>query len=353
VQSGRVTHVRAVVADLVWRGGMWSLQDETGRVFKADIAVLATGYAPPAVPNGLARLAGHPGFISEPLAPQALQRVPKSGNVLVVGTGLTMADCVAVLHRNGHSGRILAISRRGQKPRPHAEVEHPPFHDVGDPPVTARLLLRRVREALAKTGAAGQPWQSVFDGLRAHAEELWAALPAAERTRLWRHARPFWDSHRFRLPPATGDCLHRRLAEGRLVITAATLVDAAPAGEKMSVQYRSTRSGAVTTETFDAILVTAGFGRVSASGLGLVETLISRELVTLDETGQGLRCDAHGRAHARAARHPLYLLGPPTRGSFADVTGVPEIARQAAAIAQRILAETDRRAQCQVRADLR
>jgi uncharacterized NAD(P)/FAD-binding protein YdhS len=199
--------------------------------------------------------------------------------------------------------------------------------------------------AVAKAGASSLPWQSVFDGLRAHAEELWAALPAAERRRLWRHARPFWDSHRFRLPPPTFDCISRRLVEGRLVIDAATLVDAAPAGEKVSVQYRSTRNGALTTENFDAILVTAGFSRVNASGSGLVEKLISGGLVMLDETGQGLRCDAHSLAQVGAELRPLYLLGPLTRGSFADVTGVPEIVRRATAIAQRIRVETEMRSQ--------
>jgi uncharacterized NAD(P)/FAD-binding protein YdhS len=34
----------------------------------------------------------------------------------------------------------------------------------------------------------------------------------------------------------------------------------------------------------------------------------------------------------------LFLLGPPARGSLADNTGVPEIARQAAAMARHILA---------------
>jgi uncharacterized NAD(P)/FAD-binding protein YdhS len=307
--------------------------------------VLATGYAPPAVPHELAQLASHPGVISKPLAMQALERVSKTGNVLIIGTGLTMADCVAVLDHEGHIGRIRAISRRGQPPRPHAEVEHPPFYNFGDPPITARVMLRRVREAVAKAGASSLPWQSVFDGLRAHAEELWAALPAAERRRLWRHARPFWDSHRFRLPPPTFDCISRRLVEGRLVIDAATLVDAAPAGEKVSVQYRSTRNGALTTENFDAILVTAGFSRVNASGSGLVEKLISGGLVMLDETGQGLRCDAHSLAQVGAELRPLYLLGPLTRGSFADVTGVPEIVRRATAIAQRIRVETEMRSQ--------
>lgn len=37
--------------------------------------------------------------------------------MLIVGTGLTMADAVVSLHHNGHQGKITAISRRGIIPK--------------------------------------------------------------------------------------------------------------------------------------------------------------------------------------------------------------------------------------------
>jgi len=338
LRSRRIIHVREKIEDMEWQGGAWSLRDGTGQAFRADAAVLATGHAPPVVPPALAPLAGHPGFITTPLQPGPLRAIAKTAGVLIIGTGLTMADCVAVLHRNGHAGRICAVSRRGQWPRLHAAVEAPPFHELGPPPRSARALLRRVRATLREAGAAGLPWQSVFDALRVDAEALWAALPAPERRRLLRHARPFWDTHRHRLPPPVGEILCGRLADGGLVIRPATIIAASPAGAKINVTLRAGRTGAAAAESFDAVVLTAGFGRIGDSACGLVARLLAAGLVTLDETGQGLRCDSQSRALGRGDQTPLFLLGPPARGSFADVTGVPEISRQAAGIARRLAA---------------
>jgi len=338
VASGRIVHVRATAAALTWRDGAWSIRDSDGRLLQADLAVLATGHAPPAIPAVLAPLCGHPGFIEAPLHQGRLQAIDRAAEVLIIGTGLSMADCVATLDRNGHTGRICAISRRGQLPRPHAQVEHAPFDGLGAPPVTALALLRGVRAALAAAAAAGLAWQSVFDGLRRDAEALWAALPAVERRRLLRHARPFWDTHRHRLPPPTAEILRRRLGDGSLLIRQAGIAGAAPAGARMTVSLRLPGRQAQATDSYDVVLLTAGAGRLCDAKDGLLRALLAAGVVMLDETGQGLRCDGEGRAHCAPAPGRLFLLGPPARGSLADTTGVPEIARHASAMARHILA---------------
>ena len=46
-------------------------------------------------------------------------RINKDASVLIVGTGLSMADVVVSLARHGHEGRVTAISRRGIIPKSH------------------------------------------------------------------------------------------------------------------------------------------------------------------------------------------------------------------------------------------
>ena len=46
-------------------------------------------------------------------------KVEVNSSVLIVGSGLTMADAVISLHKNGHQGRLTAISRRGIIPTAH------------------------------------------------------------------------------------------------------------------------------------------------------------------------------------------------------------------------------------------
>ena len=46
-------------------------------------------------------------------------RISNDASVLIVGTGLSMADVVVSLARHGHEGRVTAISRRGIIPKSH------------------------------------------------------------------------------------------------------------------------------------------------------------------------------------------------------------------------------------------
>ncbi len=54
----------------------------------------------------------------------------------------------------------------------------------------------------------------------------WAALPPAERARLLRWPRVWWDVHRFRIVPLVEPVLDRRIAEGRLAMLAGRLLSA-------------------------------------------------------------------------------------------------------------------------------
>ncbi len=46
-------------------------------------------------------------------------RIDKEASVLIVGTGLSMADVVVSLAKHGHEGKVTAISRRGIIPKSH------------------------------------------------------------------------------------------------------------------------------------------------------------------------------------------------------------------------------------------
>jgi len=323
LQSGRLIHHQAEATNLAWQLGAWTITTAQ-TTHRANIVILATGHPPPAIPAALAGIADHPRFIRNPLRPGALANIGHGARLLILGTGLTMADITASLDEAGHTGRILAISRRGQSPRPQSAAPGTPHGDFSAAPATALGLIRHVRAAVAAAGA--KPWQSVFDALRLQAQQIWQALPREERCRLIRHARPFWDCHRHRLPPATSTVLVRRLGRQTLTIRAATITAAAPAGEQIAITTQPRGKKRATRRVFDAVILAAGPGRISDAQPGLIKNLLQSGLVQLDPTGLGLTCGCKN----------LYLAGPLTRGTLGEITAIPEITRQAAALAQRI-----------------
>jgi uncharacterized NAD(P)/FAD-binding protein YdhS len=69
-------------------------------------------------------------FVNDPWSDagrEAIRRAAEDGgDVLIVGTGLTMVDVVLSLDGAAHKGRIVALSRRGLAPRSHADFEAAP-----------------------------------------------------------------------------------------------------------------------------------------------------------------------------------------------------------------------------------
>src|SRR5690606_5168436 len=129
--------------------------------------------------------------------PGALEAIPGDADVLIVGTGLTMADLVLSLGFRCHRGPITAISRRGLLPRPH-----PVGGVVPQPlPEAAMAALEQGRLASAVRGfrravASGIVPEALVDGLRGHPARVWRGWPLAVRRRFLRHLRPWWDTVR-------------------------------------------------------------------------------------------------------------------------------------------------------------
>ena len=73
-----------------------------------------------------AGLAGKRGLLENPWDIDRLAEIPPDGKVLIIGTGLTMADFIASLVARGHRGPILALSRHGLLARKAGPAGAPP-----------------------------------------------------------------------------------------------------------------------------------------------------------------------------------------------------------------------------------
>lgn len=349
----RVQHVVAAAEAVEARGDVYRIRISDGATLEAGIVVLAVAHAPPTPPSALARaLAGHPRFPPDPWKAGALDAVRPDDRVLIVGTGLTMADLVATLDRLGHRGAIVALSRRGLRSRGHPETLHDPYGDFAtDPARTAGALVRRIRAAVAQAVAAGKSWHCVLDQVRLQGSTIWNALPLHERARLLRHLRPFWDVHRFRIAPQVEEVLDQRIAAGTLRLRAASLQSVERSGEAIAVSFRDRRTGAVTQEVFDAVLTATGpaHGRVFADK-PVLAALERAGLARPDPLRLGIEVTGDGRAIGRdgAPTPDLFVAGPLARGTVGELMGLPDVTNYAIRIAEtlaaRLEADTDSRA---------
>ena len=335
----QLRHVRTTAAAVTAADGAWILVTAAGARIAADRVALCFGHAVPALPCRLGPgVAESKRFVADPWAADALAGIGRDASVLVVGTGLTMADVVTSLGAGGHRGVITAMSRRGLLPKAHGLFVSDRDVVGARPPATALDLLRLVRQQVAAADPA-LGWHPVVDSLRAALPDLWSALPAAEKRRVVRRLLPFWEVHRFRIAPQIEAALTRARAEGRLVIERAG-VTGLDLGADGGIEAALRRGrGETERRRYDAAVLCTGPER-DVSRNPLVAALLADGTVSLDAVGLGLAVDRRSRVldPAGRSRPGLYAFGPMTRGSFGEMTGAPDIAQHIEATIGHLLA---------------
>jgi len=330
---GRFRHRRARATGVA----AGQVQLDTGAVVPADRVVLATGNPagahPAAVPPALR---SHPGYVSDPWRPGALDAIPGDVPVLLIGTGLTAVDAALSLARGGHSrsAPVVAVSRRGLLPLGHTASAAPPLRTALDDCARLRDVIRVVR------AAAGQAadWRAVVDGLRPDLDRIWTALTPAEQDAFLRHlARP-WECHRHRMAPEVGARITALRAAGAFAVRAGGLRGlAAGAGGGLVAQL------ADGPRRFGAVVNCSGPGRLPAAAGPLVRTLLDAGLARTGPHGLGLDVDRAGRLRDRAgAAGEIWLIGPLRRGAQWETTAMPEIRAQARRVATTPAGEASR-----------
>ncbi|MEA3032135.1 MAG: hypothetical protein QOH86_151 [Sphingomonadales bacterium] len=284
-----------------------------------DALVLAGGNYPGRTP---ARLGIE--TVDDPWGPggtKAIARLAKqAGDLLLLGTGLTMVDVALSLEDAGFQGRMIAVSRRGLVPRAHEEPPSPP---LDTPPPTGLLAsMRHVRSL--------RPWRAGVDSLRPHSIALWRGFTPAERSRFLRHARPWWDVHRHRIAPPVAARVAALRDSGRLDIYAGRVRQE---GEEVTIALRG--GGEVQRSFAAAFNCTGPEGAIARVEDPLVRQLLASGQARPDPLGAGLDVDeASHLVGADGVPSPrLFAVGPPTRGAFWEIVAVPDIRRQVQGVA--------------------
>lgn len=318
---------------------------EDGRAIEAATVVLATGNLPPSPPGRTdAWFYDTPLFVADPWAADAFDHLDPAAPILLVGTGLTMVDVALKLAEHGHTGPMLAVSRRGLVPKAHmAGGAWPPFlkDHIGERPMA---LLTRVRAEVAAAEGEGMPWQRVFDAARPAIAAIWSRWSLKDRRQFLRHLRARWDIHRHRTAPRIDAALQSLLASGQLRIRGARLARFALNGaDEVKVTLRPRGGG---EETYAAARVVNCTGPASALdqlAIPLIESLRAKGLIKPDVLGLGLESADCALIEASGAVSTwLYALGPLTRPAWWEITATPEIVVQVDRLVARLTeAEVD------------
>jgi uncharacterized NAD(P)/FAD-binding protein YdhS len=317
-QVADVEHLQARAVHVLRSGRRLQIVLSDGIHCQADRVILAPGSSPSRWPSGLGGIG--PRWIVDPWAPGALDAVPLEQPVLLLGTGLTAVDVALSLHAGGHR-HIVAVSRHGLVPLGHPDESQVPAWPPWPEPVTARAVL-----AWARQQRDGPDWSALSDGLRPHADRLWAAMSPSEQGRFLRHVRRYWEVLRHRMAPSVATRVELLRQAGELTMCSGGVASA-----------RSTRHGVRVTLaqrqlTFGAVINCTGpMMDVRQTRHPLVRRLLDHGIVRPGPHGLGLEADPGGCLPGTEGM--LWLVGPLRRGHTWETTAIPEIRDQAAELA--------------------
>ncbi|MGV1014457.1 MAG: FAD/NAD(P)-binding protein [Methyloceanibacter sp.] len=311
------------------RAGRFLVHTGSAGTLDADVVILATAYGmrTPSATGGLA-----------PYDPVSREQFSKAKSIALIGSGLTMVDVLLASRRDGFTGKATVISRRGQLPKAHASKGVVP-QEVGLPQSKSlSRLTGAIRIACEAAERHGTPWQAIVNGLRPSLQDIWQGLPIEEQARFLRHVRPFWDTHRHRLPGEVHERIQAEFNEGRAALLRGRVIDVARAPEGFVLTLQ--RRGSVKTEIVRTDLAFDCTGHRPDLRSPLLQSLLDQGFACTDPHRLGLRVKRNGQV-LKPDLGPmpgLYALGPLGQGSLWEITAVPEIVRQADAAAARIAA---------------
>ena len=331
-QADGVKSLQETVVSAKRNGTGWLVTTGSGTVHPASALVLAQGNQPP-LPLRVGDGISPEHFIHNPWSAQAARAVRRladdGGDVLVLGTGLTMIDTVLSLDEAGHKGRIIALSRRGLVPRAHADHELVP---VSAEEIPFGNLLAMWRWLRRRSGQVG--FRAAVDSLRPFSAELWQSFNPGDRRRFLRHARAWWDVHRHRIAPQVAARLTTLVAEGRLQVIAGRITAVSESADRLEVSF-ARRGGRSEQRRVSALFNCTGpLGEMRHTQDPVLRRFLADGEVRIDDLGIGLDVRQPGRAGDR-----IWAVGPLTKGTYWEMVAVPDIRGQAAAIADDIVKE--------------
>ena len=327
-------------------GRRLAVQTLRGPEILARVVVLATGNFPPANPR-IAGLETASHYFQFPWSSDALEGIPVSSNVLLLGSGLTSVDFVMALRSKGFRGKIHVLSRKGLLPRARRQLRPsepwPVFWDSKSPR-TVRGLVRLIRSEIRSAAEKGIDWRAVIDSLRPVTQKIWMSLNVDEQRRFVRHARAFWDVHRHRVAPEIADLFADMRAEGQIVFHVGVPASYTDHRNCADVRYwdrdSRTEKALRVTRVINCTGSETDCRRIDDS---LIVSLFVQGLARPDPLFLGLDVDQNGRVidyKGTASRH-LYAIGPPRKGSLWETTTVYEIREQAVEIAHRLVQQLE------------
>lgn len=334
----QIIHSKAISVSI--HNGRYVVQLENEHAVTADFLVLAMGNFLPAAPRiSNSSVLDNKHYFRNPWNNEYLSNIHDNETVLLIGTGLTMVDCVLSLKKINFRGKIIAVSPRGYIPASHtATAAYPDFwEELKDKDL--REIFEIVRRHLDIAGEHNLAWQSVIDSIRPYAQNIWLSLDKKGKQQFSSHLRHIWGVARHRLPEAIFMQIMECVNDGQLQIIGGRIQNIEEDSDAFRVSIRPRKSHEQQTLRVTRIVNCTG-PQINYAEIGdpFVKSLIAHNIIRPDELKMGIAALPGGQVLGDDGKpvKNVYAIGSLLRGVLWETTAVPEIRLQAENVARQI-----------------
>jgi uncharacterized NAD(P)/FAD-binding protein YdhS len=332
----QIETIAAEAMDIGPAFGGASVALSNGDFINANRVVLATGNQPPANLKIKGLDSGHPLYFQNPWQDWESKLAGRTGNVILIGTGLTMIDVFLSLKDLDWKGKIFAVSRNGLLPLSHFKgVEYADLIGERPGPMSLARIYGIFKKHFHSAAAEGINPAILVDKLRPVTQHLWQNFSLREKRRFNRHFRTRWNVTRHRIAQNIHQQLAEALAAKRLEIIKGRLSKLETRGEGLELTIKTGREER-RIEGGALINCTGPCESFSRTDSPLYRNLFSRGMIQPDEMDMGLRVTGDFAVVEQSGKASEFLmaLGPMLKGTLWESSAVPELRSQAFRVAE-------------------
>lgn len=146
----------------------------------------------------------------------------KVENIFIVGLGLSAVDVIIGLKKRNYTGKIYAMSRRGNFPTEHLSYENNLASLINnfDAKKGVLFICKKIRKLLKEN--PNYELRNIIDSLRENAVELWHNLDEKNK-KLFLKFLPYWNIYRHHVPIESMKIINSMIETGQIEIIKSSL----------------------------------------------------------------------------------------------------------------------------------
>ena len=243
--------------------------------------------------------------------------------ICIIGTGLSAVDVLVGLNAKNFSGKIYAISRRGNFPKAHFLPQNIipnqvpiNFIDDSDTKTGIRNISLKFRKFLRDN--KNTDLRHLIDSIRSKTKSLWHNLDEKNKRIFLKKILPYWNIFRHRVPNSSLEIINKMIENNRLEIVKSSVKSIEKSDGKFIIKTNEK------TLNCDYVVNCLGFD-FNIKNYPLIQSMVKKNLLKQD------------LILVQSNNAKVHLVGGLNIGRDFEITAVPDIRNDANSVAQKII----------------